>query len=254
MVNCKHRTHPSQGCWESWPLSTQGYPPWGHHLPSTRHQLPMRGNYRHGPGPKAIARNLHPFICLTQCSDAGKEKGNTATLANLSKAFGPPGTFPGYQAILFLWALRGRWLRLASLPAAWAPAWHLRARSCSKGRGEGRGRTSRPASAALLLCGAARSAPPRPTARLAWPQTILCCPCLGGSAVVRALRGVLETRRAFACGREHFPEVGRAPSTGCGGAGRPPPGALRASTWRQSQALSSSPHLPDRAPRASGLC
>ena len=67
-VRCKYRTHPSQGCWESWPLSMQGYSPWTR-LPSTRAvscrryrlQMPHHQPPKHQPG-TFVHHPCHPVI------------------------------------------------------------------------------------------------------------------------------------------------------------------------------------------------
>lgn len=166
MVNCKHRTHPSQGCWESWPLSTQGYPPWGHHLPSTRHQLPMRGNYRHGPGPKAIARNLHPFVSPSVLM-RGKRKEIRPHRPTYPRLLGHRGHFPATKQFCSCGLFGGDgsgWLPFRQPGPRPGTCGHVpAAREGARGVGGPAALPPRPS------CSAGQRAPPRLGPQPGWP-------------------------------------------------------------------------------------
>ena len=93
-VRCKYRTHPSQGCWESWPLSIQGYSP-RTRLPSTRAVSCLR--YRlQMPHTSPQSTSLEPLsiIHVTRLSGRRKKEEDTSIFANLSKSSRLLGTLP----------------------------------------------------------------------------------------------------------------------------------------------------------------
>lgn len=121
-VKCKYKTHPSQGCWESWPLSIQGYSPWvcppSFHasffpsfLPPMQSAALQNVNYKHLP--KQLPGTLtHSTQWLPMERKKKKKETHTGILANLFKYFRTLGIFPDGKQ-LYSWRLSAKTVKAA---------------------------------------------------------------------------------------------------------------------------------------------